>query len=185
MSVDTEPPTLDPYESIEGRSAADYLLRNTHQQLVALSSQADLKANILITVSAILLSLIATRLDNHELRPGLITLMVFLFLALLAAIVAILPKFRIRPDRRVLPSDGDLLFFGHFARLPRDQYLSEMAEVLREDASVYRALVTNIHGQGVYLLGAKYRWLTLGYVFFLMGFLTGGSVLLGNVIASA
>ena len=184
MSVDTEPPLLDPYESIEGRGSADYLLRNTHQQLVALSSQADLKANILITVSAILLSLIATRVDNHELRPGLITLMVFLFCALLSAIVAVLPKFRVRPGPRVLPSEGDMLFFGHFGRLPKEQYINEMADLLREDASVYRALVANIHGQGVYLLGAKYRWLTIGYIFFLAGFLAGGAVLLGNVIAS-
>jgi hypothetical protein len=184
VSVDTDPRLpFDPYEGIQGRGSADYILRNTHQQLVALSSQADLKANILITVCSILLSVIATRIGSDELRPGLITLMVFLFLALLSAIMAILPKFRVHPTR-VLPSDRDLLFFGHFARVPREQYVSEMGELLREDASVYRALVVNIHNQGRYLLGAKYRWLTVGYLFFLTGFLVGGGVLLGDVLAS-
>jgi hypothetical protein len=172
----------DPYRAILGRGSADYLLRNTHQQLVALSSQADLKANILITVSSILLSVVATRTDNDQLRPGLITLMVFLFLSLLAAVVSVLPKFRLRPDRQVLPSEADPLFFGYFARLPRQRYLDEMADVLADDASVYRTLVANIHNQGVYLLGAKYRWLTVGYVCFLTGFLSGGAVLMARVL---
>jgi len=36
----------DPYSPVRGRHAVDYVLRNTHQQLVAVSQQADLKANI-------------------------------------------------------------------------------------------------------------------------------------------
>jgi hypothetical protein len=42
------------------RSSVDTMLRNTQQQLVALSGQADLKASFLITASAVVASVTAS-----------------------------------------------------------------------------------------------------------------------------
>jgi ubiquinone/menaquinone biosynthesis C-methylase UbiE len=53
--------------------------------------------------------------------------------------------------------------------MPQDEYLEEMAGVLKSDGSAYRALVTNLHNQSTYLLQAKYRYLTLSYLTFLVG----------------
>ncbi len=53
--------------------------------------------------------------------------------------------------------------------MPQEQYLDEMAQVLKDDGSAYRALVRNIHNQSIYLLEAKYRYLTLSYLTFLVG----------------
>src|SRR5262245_38105418 len=39
-------PSEDPFEAIEPSGSRDYLLRNTHQALVALTTQADIKASI-------------------------------------------------------------------------------------------------------------------------------------------
>lgn len=167
-------PVRELYDNIEGRGAADYLLRNTHQQLVALSSQADLKANILITVTSILLSVAITRVGDPDLRPALITVMVFLFAALLAAAAAVVPKLTRRGRVLSEPPPGfDPLFFGHFGAIPKERYLEEMAVVLHDDASVYHTLVSNLHNQGAYLLYAKYRFLGLAYVVFLSGFVAG------------
>jgi Pycsar effector protein len=161
--------------SIRRRSrqhVVDYVLRNVHQQLVALSSQADLKANIMITVTSILLSLSLTHLDSGRLRWSAIVFSSFLLIALVFALLSVLPKFPF-PGQRKSPqlSDPDLLFFNHAAAMPKDDYLEEMAAVLKDDGSAYKALVSNLHNQSTYLLNAKYRYLTLSYLAFLAGVL--------------
>jgi hypothetical protein len=174
----------DPFDDVLGRSTADYVLRNVHQQLVAVSNQADLKANIMITVSSILVSIAATRLDDGELRPGLITLMSFLLLALVFAVVSVLPKFPIPgAGRSGRQKTVDLLFFGHFAELDARRYQEEMAAVLRDDGAIYKALVANLHNQGSYLLNAKYRFLFWSYFWFLGGIVVAGIVLLATVLS--
>ena len=86
----------DPFGDVRGSHVVDYVLRNVHQQLVALSSQADLKANIMITVTSILLSLSLTHLDSGRLRWSAITFSGFLLLALVFALLSVLPKFPFR-----------------------------------------------------------------------------------------
>ena len=165
----TEPPR-EPFADIRGSHVVDYVLRNVHQQLVALSSQADLKANIMITVTSILLSLSLTHLDSGRLRWSAVVFSGFLLLALVFALLSVLPKFPFPGQRkRDAESKPDLLFFNHVAAMPKDDYLREMAGVLQHDGTAYRALVNNLHNQSTYLLKAKYRYLTLSYATFLAG----------------
>jgi len=172
----------DPYAAVRGRHTVDYVLRNTHQQLVALSQQADLKANIMITVSSILLSLTLTRLDKGVLRWSAITFSGFLLVALVFALLSVLPKFML-PRMQPPPHEPDLLFFSDIAQLSREEYVELMAIRLAGDADVYRMLVGNIHGQSRYLVGAKYRYLTLSYAFFLLGVLAAAAALLAHALA--
>ena len=146
------------------------MLSNAHQQLAVLSNQADFKANILITVCTIALSIVVTRLDDPDLRWSLVTLSAFLLAALLCAVVAVVPKFAtLRGRGPPPPVEFDPLFFGHFARIPQDRYVNTMAAILREDAAVYRTLVANLHAQGTYLIRSKYRFLRAGYFAFITG----------------
>ena len=163
-------PSDRPFDAVEGRSSADYVLRNVHQQLVALSSQADLKANIMITVTAILLSLSLTHLDEGRLRPSAITFAGFLLAALIFALLSVLPKFPFPGQRRrERRAPRDLLFFNHVAAMSQDDYVRAMAGILESDSSAYEALARNLHNQSVYLLQAKYRYLTMSYLAFLGG----------------
>jgi pycsar effector protein len=128
------------FDGVRGRATVDYVLRNVHQQLVALSSQADLKANIMITVTAILLSLSLTHLDEGRLRPSAITFAGFLLAALIFALLSVLPKFPFPGQRRrERRAPRDLLFFNHVAAMPRDEYVRAMAGVLEKDSSAYEA----------------------------------------------
>ena len=158
------------FKHVRGSHVVDYVLRNVHQQLVALSSQADLKANIMITVSSILLSLSLTHFDSGSLHWSAITFSAFLLIALVFALLSVLPKFPLPFGWHVQEaSRRDPLFFGDIAAAAHDDYLAEMAAVLQDDGSAYAALVSNLHNQSVYLLGAKYRYLTLSYLTFLAG----------------
>jgi hypothetical protein len=102
----------------------------------------------------------------------MLTLAGFVLVALLLAIIAVLPKYRplrLKPDAE-LPAQFNLLFFGHFAELSRDRFLAEVATALQPDGSVYESMARDVYAIGYYLAHYKYRFLRLSYLFFLGGF---------------
>jgi len=160
------------FAAVPERNTGDAILRTTQQHHVTLSVMADTKANILITVSSIILTLILGKMSDPNLRAAMVTLAGFIFTALLLAVITVLPKYRpirIAPGAP-LPPHFNLLFFGHFSELPRERFLLSMAEQMKADGSVYEAMAKDIYGMGYYLAHYKYRFLRLSYLFFLGGF---------------
>lgn len=168
---DTPDPALAAFARIPERNTGDNLLRTAQQHHVALSSMADTKANIIITVSSIVLTLSLGRLDDPQLRLSVVTLAAFTLVALLLAILAVLPKYRpLKLHGDSLPPGFNVMFFGHFAELPRERFLGEMARVLQPDGSPYATWAYDIYSLGMYLAHHKYRYLRYSYLFFLTGF---------------
>ena len=160
------------FADIPERGTTDNLLRTAQQHHVALSSMADTKANIIITMSSIVLTLTLGRLNDADLRVAALILAAFTLIALLLAILAVLPKYRpphLNPDGS-LPAGFNLLFFGHFGQLSRERYLQEMAQALARDGSPYATWSDDIYSLGVYLAHHKYPYLRWSYLFFLAGF---------------
>src|SRR4249919_2443708 len=161
------------FAAVPERNTGDVLLRTTQQHHVSLSVMADTKANILITVSSIILTLILGKMSDPALRAAMTTLAGFIFTALLLAVISVLPKYRplrIRPGEP-LPPSFNLMFFGHFSELPKDRFLLAVAEQLKADGSVYETMARDVYAMGYYLAHFKYRFLRLSYLFFLGGFL--------------
>lgn len=159
------------FAQVPERNTGDVILRTTQQHHVTLSAMADTKASIIITVSSIVLTLSMGKLDQPELRISVLTLTVFTLLALLLAILAVLPKYRpLRLDSSQLPPNFNLLFFGHFAELSRERYLAEIARTMKPDGSIYAAMAKDIYSLGYYLAHHKYRYLRGSYLSFITGF---------------
>ena len=161
------------FAAVPERNTGDVLLRTTQQHHVQLSVMADTKANILITVSSIILTLILGKMSDPSLRAAMTTLAAFIFIALLLAVISVLPKYRplrIAPDDP-LPPNFNLLFFGHFSELPKERFLLSVADEMKADGSVYETMARDIYAMGYYLAHYKYRFLRLSYFFFLGGFL--------------
>jgi Family of unknown function (DUF5706) len=161
------------YAAIPERNTADVILRTTQQHHVALSTMADTKANIIITVSSIVLTLSLGRMGEPALRASVLTLTGFTLAALLLAILAVLPKYRpLRLKRgQALPPHFNLLFFGHFAELDQQRFLHELGDRLKPDGSVYLSMAKDVYSLGSYLSHHKYRYLRLSYICFLTGFI--------------
>lgn len=160
------------FGAVPERNTGDVLLRTSQQHHVSLSVMADTKANILITVSSIVLTLVLGKMDEASLRPAMLTLGGFILVALLLAVIAVLPKYRplrLEPDAD-LPPTFNLLFFGHFAELSRERFLAEVAQRMKADGSVYETMAGDLYSIGVYLSRHKYFYLRLSYLFFLGGF---------------
>jgi hypothetical protein len=168
-----------PFKGVQGRSSVDYMLRNTQQQMVALGGQADFKASVMITASAIVTSIAAAQLPEDDIRSAAVVLMTFTTLALLASVIAVFPKFtRYTHERGEPRPDFNALFFGHYAQMDKDDFLHEMADIVRDDGAIYRTIVNDLYDQGVYLMAAKYKWLRLSYACFFIGFLAAPLTLL-------
>jgi hypothetical protein len=154
---------------VEGRQSVDYLLSSARQQLTDLSAQADLKASIVITTSSLVLTLALSRLNSDNYRVSLAVLALGVLGALVFAIIAVIPKFRIGagavPEEEVNP-----LFFGHIANSDPERFTDEMMTMLQDDETIYRTILADIHAQSTYLIRAKYRWLRISYVLLLLAF---------------
>ena len=177
MAKAAKPRPAGDFSRVKGRNAADVFLRTAQQHHVQVSVMADVKANIVITASSIVLTLALNRYDDPGYRKSVMILVPFITLALLFAIIAVLPKHRPLhwPVGAPKPPMFNLLFFGHFATLPKERFLTEMAKVMESDAALYRAACEDIYGIGYYLNQYKYRFLRWSYGFFLAGFLLAAS----------
>lgn len=162
----------EPFHGIVGRNTADYSIMAAQRHHVALSQMADAKANIIITVSSIVLTIAMGRLNDPELKLSMITLAGFTLIALLLAILAVLPKYRplTLTDPKALPEYFNIMFFGHFSELPRAEFFRLWGDALRTDAAVYENITNDLYSIGTYLARHKYRYLRYSYVFFLAGF---------------
>ncbi len=165
-----------PFAGVRPRRSVDELLRSAQQTLVTYTGQADLKANIVITTSSLMLTIVATRWSEQSLRPGLSAVGAGALGALVAAITVVVPKFRF-PRKGELRHDFEPhenpLFFGHFASMPRERFVEIIGELSLDDALLYEAQVVDIHDQGRYLVEKKYRHLRLAYLSLALAFVAG------------
>ncbi|MFK7916479.1 MAG: Pycsar system effector family protein [Ilumatobacter sp.] len=155
----------------EQNTAIDYMLRTTQQHHVQLSVMADQKANIMIASTSILLTFSFANFKQQNLFWGFLALFVFAFIALVLAILAVMPRLHRHQSGSMNP-----LFFGDFNQLNLDEYRSVMSDVMETEATTYDALVADIHALGTTLSDRKYRFLTLSYRVFLTGILTAGAL---------
>ena len=164
-----------PFEGVQGRSSVDNLLRTVQQHHVQLSLMADTKASILITISSIVLTIALSRSGDPKLRVALLMLAAAALVSLLLAVVAVLPTFA-APRHMRRDFSRNLLFFGHFAGMPEEEFMERVADVLRDDATLYETAVRDIHSLGVYLYRKKYRFLRYAYVALIAGFVAATTV---------
>lgn len=170
-----------PFEGIEKKlpnSAIQTFFRTNYRNHINLSSIADTKANIMISVNAILISVVISILSYQnipETKP-IVFLPVVIFLvtgltSLVLAVLSIRPKVTALndPQTTVTAARKNILFFGNFVNLSVEQYEQAMDAVLRDGQLLYGNMVRDIYYLGK-VLEKKYRFLTLSYTIFMYGF---------------
>ena len=160
-----------PFASVRARTSVDYVLRTIQQHHVQLSTMADTKASILITISSIVLTIALSRSNDPRLGAALWTIAVSALISLLLAIFAVLPTFTLRRNTR-----PNLFFFGHFATMSEPEFIEQLERVCASDDTLYAAAARDIHSLGVYLYRKKYRFLRLAYIALLSGFIIATAV---------
>jgi predicted metal-dependent HD superfamily phosphohydrolase len=151
------------------------MLRLTSSNHIKLSDMADRKANILISVNAIIISVILSELMRKlQIDPYLtIPTIIFLVSAVSTIVVAILatrPKINTGTfaDIDVANKKTNLLFFGNFHKMPAQNYEAAMRTLMRDSDYLYGSIIKDIYYLGV-VLGKKYRLIRLAYNIFMFG----------------
>jgi len=155
----------------EPRTQLDHLLRETRIHLIRFSQMADTKANILLSISSVLLSIVLTRDTDPRFVGALAVLIGFLLITIFLALMTVIP--RIGGLRRKTHSVHDPsyspLYFGDYFDIPYDVYAQDMEEIMNDSNLTYEVMVKEIYNSGVYLMKNKYRYIRLGYIFFFTG----------------
>lgn len=140
-----------------------------------LSQMADSKANILISVNAIILSIIiaqlATRLDqNPNLLLPLLVLVVVCVSAIVFSILATRPNVTegTFTEDDIRKKKTNLLFFGNFYKMSLPDYDWAMQEMLADKDYLYSSITKDNFFLGV-VLAKKYKLLRYAYNIFMYG----------------
>lgn len=151
------------------------MLRLTSENHLKLSDMADHKANILISVNAIIISVIlGVLMRKLEEEPALtIPTIIFLLVSVTTIVIAILAT---RPkvsggtftEQDVIDKKTNLLFFGNFYKAPLEQYDTAMRKMMKDPDYLYGALIKDIYMLAV-VLGRKYRLIRIAYYIFMVG----------------
>jgi hypothetical protein len=151
------------------------MLRLTSQNHLKLSDMADSKANILISVNAIIISVVlgvlARKLQEETYLK--IPTLIFLTSAVITIILSILATRPKISEGKFTPEDiankkTNLLFFGNFHKATFDEYNDAMKKMMVDTDYLYGSLVKDIYYLGV-ILGRKYKLIRLAYNVFMIG----------------
>lgn len=171
--VDSAPfAKLEPQLPVRG---AQTYFRAVYRNHINLSAIADNKANIMISVNSILISVLITFLSYRniaETQPAvLLPVVIFLVTGMASLIFAVLsarPKVtNINADTAEKPATG-LAFFGNFVHLDRDAFTEALDDMFSSSNQLYTNMVQDLYHLGK-VLDKKYRYLSIAYNIFMVG----------------
>ena len=144
---------------------------------IKLSDIADTKANILLSVNAIIISLVLSNLISKLDSPSnsylIIPTAIFTFSSVLSMVLSILAT---RPNvtsgkftkEDVENKNVNLAFFGNFHKMELKDYEWAVGELIKDKDSMYNTLTKDLYYLGK-VLDRKYKLLRLTYTCFMIG----------------
>ncbi|MGL1884998.1 MAG: DUF5706 domain-containing protein [Reichenbachiella sp.] len=153
------------------------MFRTALRNHMTLSQIADNKANTLISVNGIIisiaLSILFPKLDNNSylIYPGL-SLITFSVITIILSILSTIPKTTNgRLSRKeVGEKKGNLIFFGNFHKMSLEDYEWGIGELMKDKDYLYKSLTRDLYFLGK-VLNRKYKLLRWSYYIFITGLL--------------
>lgn len=148
---------------------AYHMVRTALQANLTLSQMADQKASILMGATFVVFTLSVGQAGKGPVPHALLVLGAAALVSALLAIAALMPSVA-APKGEVAETDN-VLFFGVYARLTEEQFAARVMPLLTSDEAIYRAMLRDMHQNGLVLARKKYRLLGYAYRSFLIGLL--------------
>ena len=168
----------DNNQIIAGGRGKETLFRVIFRNQINLTAIADRKANMIISLNSILISLIIALfgsgisvngipfLDKLEMVIPFTILMITCLISAIFAILSAKPNI-IKPTVGRSPKIS-ILFFGNFFNKSLDEYLVDMNRLLKSKTDIYEHLSIDLYNQGI-VLHRKYFYLNIAYTLFMFG----------------
>lgn len=155
----------------------DTLFRVTLNNHTRLSEIADSKANILLSVNTIIISIalstLIPKLDSpsniHLITPTFIMIL-FSVISIIFAILSTRPKVTSGTftQKDIEERKVNLLFFGNFFKMPYKDYEDAVNEMMKDREYLYNSMIKDLYNLGL-VLERKYRLLRITYNIFMVG----------------
>ncbi|NUO01160.1 MAG: hypothetical protein HUU01_11155 [Saprospiraceae bacterium] len=178
-----------PFQGISKRvpgGAVQTFFRTNYRTHINLSAIADNKANIMISVNTILISVLISALSYRNISETnpvvMLPAVIFLVSGLASLIFAVLsarPKVTRLLEKNHSPevAQKNIVFFGNFVTLSPDRYEAALDAALRDGELLYGNMARDLYNLGK-VLDQKYRYLTTAYNIFMIGFISAVGVFL-------
>ncbi|PWL40252.1 phosphohydrolase [Flagellimonas aquimarina] len=165
------------YKSESPDRGIQTLFRVTLKNHLTLSDIADTKANILLSVNAIIISValsnLIPKLDNPSNTYLIYPTAIFITFSVVSMILAVLAT---RPNvtsgeftkQDVADKKVNLLFFGNFHKMSLKDYEWAIQELVKDKEYIYSSLTKDLYFLGL-VLNRKYKILRLTYTIFIIG----------------
>jgi hypothetical protein len=165
------------YKSESPDRGVQTLFRVTLKNHLTLSDIADTKANILLSVNAIIISValsnLIPKLDNPSNTYLIYPTLIFLIFSVVSMVLAVLAT---RPNitsgqftkEDVANKKVNLLFFGNFHKIKLSDYEWAIGELVKDKDYIYSSLTKDLYFLGL-VLHRKYKILRFTYVIFMIG----------------
>jgi predicted metal-dependent HD superfamily phosphohydrolase len=153
------------------------MFRVTLRNHITLSDIADTKANILLSVNAIIISLalsnLLPKLDNPTNQYLITPTIIFIIFTVASIVLSVLAT---RPNvtegkftkKDVEDKKVNLLFFGNFHKMSLTEFEWAMGELMKDKDYLYNSMTKDLYFLGK-VLSRKYKILRLTYLVFMLG----------------
>ncbi len=167
------------------------MFRTSYRTHLDLSNLADNKANIMISINGIIISILFAAFYPNLVQsrfllipPGV--LLVFCLLSLVYAVLAARPRVTLRKATldEIRKGEANILFFGTFTTLPEEDFVEGMEELIKDPERAYRNMIRDIYGLGS-VLETKYHLLRTSYTLFMIGLIAGVLLFLAALVWGA
>lgn len=161
------------------------MFRTSYRTHSDLSNLADNKANIMISINGIIISiLLASISPKIDANPWLLVptsvLLVGCVASLTYAVLAARPRVSSREvSLASLREEGaNILFFGNFVNMPEEEFVEGMKELMTHTDQLYVNMVRDLYSLGG-VLARKFRLLRASYAVFIAALVVGVALFLG------
>ncbi len=156
------------------------LFRVSYQHQSKLIQIADYKANMIISLSTMIISGIIAIMGYGAVSGKITEINMMLFVPVIGIVLACLtslifaiqaarPKLLMTVDTKDPNQKSILLFFGVISQYSQKEYLEQMKNLLANDHEMYEHMTIDLHNQGL-ILKRKYNLLVYAYQVLKYGF---------------
>jgi hypothetical protein len=162
----SEPKLVNPDDPVFPKEVHNLLVA-ANATNITLSGMADTKASILMGASFVVFSISIGDLAAGNASLPVLVLTIFSFIATVFGVLCVRPN-RLRANPIPIEK-ANILFFGSYTNVPRDQYVDKVIEVLSSEEATYRKMAEDLYDHGKLLRDDKFRWLYWSFTAFLAG----------------
>ncbi|NNM33846.1 MAG: hypothetical protein HKO53_12305 [Gemmatimonadetes bacterium] len=155
------------------------MFRTSYRTHLDLSALADTKANIMISINGIVMSIILASISPKiDANPWLVIPTSFLLIGCMASMVFAILAARPRVSSRIVTLDdvrqkrANILFFGNFVTLEEDDFVTGMSELLVDTEELYVNMMRDLYSLGG-VLNRKFALLRTSYTIFMWALMVG------------